>query len=272
MKKALTLIALLMIAAGGAALFAQETAPAQQAEAPKTAADFLKAGDEAFAKFDDAAAKELYEQAAKLEPTNYEALWKTARAYLDIGDRLPIKTKADEKKRIDLYLTSESYAKKAVKANPSDTWGYFFDSAAMGMHALQLSKKQQVAMSKQIKIAIDKAIALDPTNDFAYNALGQWERTMAEIGGVSRFFGGILFGSIPKGSFDEAVKAFKKGLELKPNYANHHLELGRTYLSMKKKDLAAKEFQAAIDSENRTSKCEDYKEEARQELAKLKKK
>jgi tetratricopeptide (TPR) repeat protein len=269
MKKALTLIAALMIAAV-AGLFAQ--AAAQQTAAPQTAADLIMAGDEAYAKFDDAGARVLYEQAAKLEPTNYEALWKTSRAYLDVGDRMVTKTKAEEQQRIKLYLTSEDYAKKAVKANPNDTWGYFFDSAAMGMHALQLSKKQQVNMAKQIKTAIDKAIQLDPTNDLAYNALGQWNRAMAEIGGASRFLGGILFGGIPKGSFAEAVKAFQKGIELKPNYSNHHLELGRTYLSMKKKDLAAKEFQAAIDSEIRTSKCSDYIAEAKAELAKLKKK
>ena len=269
MKKTPTLIALLMIAAV-TGLWAQTT-PAQTTNL-QTAADLIKAGDELYAKFDDAGATIQYEQAAKLEPANYEALWKTSRAYLDVGDRMKTKTKAEEEQRIKLYLTSEDYAKKAVKANPNDTWGHFFDSAAMGMHALQLSKKQQVAMSKQIKIEIDKAIELDPKNDLAYNALGQWHRTMAEIGGVSRFFGSILFGSIPKGSFDESAKAFLKGIEVKPSYSNHHLELGRTYLDMKKKDLAAKEFQIAVDSPILTSKCADYKEEAKQELAKLKKK
>ncbi len=270
MKKVLTLIAVLMIAAV-AGLYAQ-AATAAQAETPKTAADLIKAGDEAFAKFDDAEALKQYEQAAKLEANNYEALWKTSRAYLDLGDRMKPKNKAEQDQQIKLYLTSEDYAKKAVKVNPKDTWGHFFDSAAMGMHALQLSKKQQVNMSKKIKAAIDKSIELDPTNDLAYNALGQWHRTMAEIGGVSRFFGSIFFGSIPKGSFDESMKAFQKGIEIKPNYSNHHLQLGLTYIDMKKKDLAAKEFETAINCPILTSMCPDYIDQAKQELAKLKKK
>lgn len=271
MKKALTLLAVLVIAAAGG-LYAQATAAAPQAETPKTAADLIKAGDDLYVKFDDAGALVQYEQAAKLEPTNYEALWKTSRAYLDAGDRMNPKNKDEEAKQIKLYLTAEDYAKKAIKVNPNDTWAHFCNSAAMGMHALQLGKKQQIAMSKEIKTEIDKAIELDPKNDLALHAMGRWQRRMAEIGGVTRFFGGIIYGKIPKGSFEEAVKDFQKAIEIKPNYSNHHLELGRTYLLMKKKDLAAKEFQIAIDAPILTSKCADYIEEAKAELAKLKKK
>ncbi|MCJ7613089.1 MAG: hypothetical protein MUP19_12600, partial [Candidatus Aminicenantes bacterium] len=112
MKKALTLLAVLVIAAAGG-LYAQATAAAPQAETPKTAADLIKAGDDLYVKFDDAGALVQYEQAAKLEPTNYEALWKTSRAYLDVGDRMVPKNKDEEAKQIKLYLTAEDYAKKA---------------------------------------------------------------------------------------------------------------------------------------------------------------
>jgi tetratricopeptide (TPR) repeat protein len=269
-KKALTLLAVLVIAAGG--LYAQATAAAPQAETPKTAADLIKAGDELFAKFDDAGALALYEQAAKLEPGNFEALVKTAKGYIDVGDRMNPKNKDEEKKQIDLYIVAEGYAKKAIKVNPNDSQVHFLNSAALGMHALQLGKKQQIAMSKEIKAEIEKAIELDPKSDLAIHAFGRWQRRMAEIGGVTRFFGGIIYGKIPKGSFDEAVKLFKKAIELNPNYSNHHLELGRTYLLMKKKDPAAKEFELAIACPISTSKCADYIEEAKAELAKLKKK
>ena len=268
-KKVLTLVAVLMIVAV-AGLFAQ--AAAQQAETPQTAADLIKAGDEAYVKFDDAEALKQYEQAAKLDPNSYEALWKTSRAYLDVGDRIDPKRKDAEKEMIKYYMACEDFAKKAIKVNPNDTWGYFCDAAGMGKHVLLLSKKQQVAMSKKIKIQIDKAIALDPKNDLAWHALGIWQTTMAEIGGAERFFGGILFGSIPKGTFAEAVKAFKAAIEIKSNYTNHHLELGRTYVAMKKKDLAAQEFQTSADCPILTSKCADYIVEAKAELAKLKKK
>ena len=93
---------------------------------------------------------------------------------------------------------------------------------------------------------------------------------MAEIGGASRFFGGILYGSIPKGSFEESEKNLKKAADMKPEFVNHHLELGKTYVSLKKYDLAAAEFQKAIDLPKTTSKDDVIKTEAQAELAKIK--
>ena len=86
-----------------------------------------------------------------------------------------------------------------------------------------LGKKEQIAMSKEIKTAIDRAIELDAANDLAYHALGRWQRRMAEIGGAQRLFGSILFGSIPKGSFEEAVKALteSRGAQAQVHQPSH---------------------------------------------------
>jgi tetratricopeptide (TPR) repeat protein len=142
----------------------------------------------------------------------------------------------------------------------------------MGKYVLTQGKKEQINGSKTIKAEIEKAIELDPSNDLAFHALGRWHRRMAEIGGASRFLGGMIYGSIPKGSFEESEKNLLKAIELNPNYTNHHLELGRTYLSLKKKDLAVQEFQKVLELPDTTSKCPFYKKEAEAELAKLKKK
>ena len=207
----------------------------------QTAAHYIKQGDEYFAKFDDAQALQEYLKAAKAEPANYEALWKTSRAYYDVGGFMtPANSKAADEQR-KIYSDSMSYARQAIKADPNGTWGHLFLSAAWGKyvftHVLTLSIKEQVNASKQIKVEIDKAIELDPKNDLAYHALGRWHRQMAEIGGAHRFFGGLLYGSIPKGTFVESEKYLKKAIELNPNYTIHYLELGRTYLDMKKPTL-----------------------------------
>ena len=126
--------------------------------------------------------------------------------------------------------------------------------------------------SKQIRTEIDKAIEADPNNDLAYHALALWNRRMAEIGGAKRFFGGMLYGGIPKGTFEDAEKYLKKAIELNPNYGNHQLELGRTYLGMKKPDLAKPYFEKVIGLPDMTSKCPKYREEAQTELDALNKK
>jgi Tfp pilus assembly protein PilF len=237
----------------------------------QTAAEHVKAGDEAYAQFDDQKALEHYQEALKLEPQNYEALWKASRAKVDIADVIPATDKDVKQRQMRLYTDATSYAKKAIEANPNDTWGHFQFAASLGKKLLMLGKKEQIDGSKQIRQEIDKAIQLDPNNDLAFHALGRWHRRMAEIGGAKRFFGSILYGSIPKGSFEESEKNLKKASEMRPEYVNHHLELGLTYVSLKKFDLAAQEFQKALDCPITTSKCESYKQEAQQELDSLKK-
>jgi hypothetical protein len=238
----------------------------------QTAADEIKLGDEAYAQLNDQQAMNHYLEALKLEPDNYEALWKTSRAYVDVADVMPLPNKEAKTRQAQMYIEATSYARKAIAANPNDTWGHFQYAAAYGKRLLLLGNKDQVNGSRLIKAEIDKAIELDPKNDLAYHALGRWHRRIAEIGGAKRLFGNILYGSIPKGSFEESEKWLKKAIELNPNFVNHHFELGMTYEDMKKYDLAAEEFQKAIDLPKTTSKDDLLKKEAAEELAALKNK
>ena len=236
----------------------------------QTTAEHIQMGDQAFAQFDDQKALEHYSEALKLEPANYEALWKASRATVDIADVIPATDKDIKDRQMKMYTEATALAKKAVGANPNDTWGHFQLAAANGKRLLLLGKKEQIDASKAVRAEIDKALELDPTNHLAYHALGRWHRRMAEIGGAKRFFGSIIYGSIPKGSFEESEKNLRKAIELHPEYANHYLELGRTMVELDKPALAAEAFQKCIDLPKTTSKDDVLKAEARAELAKIK--
>jgi tetratricopeptide (TPR) repeat protein len=238
----------------------------------QSAEEFIRNGDEFYAKWEDQKALDEYLQALQVEPKNYEALWKAARGYIDVADLLSGEGKEVKNKQFDMYQKAEGYARQAVAANPNDTWGHFYLSAALGKKVLLKGKKEQIDASRKVKAEVEKAIELDPENDLAYHALGRWHRRMAEIGGAKRALGSIIYGSIPKGSFEESEKWLKKAVELKPDYINHHLELGRTYLAMNKSSLAAEEFKKCLELPETSAKDKSLKEEARGELDKLGKK
>lgn len=236
----------------------------------QTAEEHVRMGDEAYARFDDQKALEHYQEALKLEPNHYEALWKASRAIVDIADVIPATDKDIKERQMKMYTEATAIARKAVAANPNDTWGHFQLAASNGKRLLLLGKKEQIDASKAVRAEIDKAIELDPTNHLAYHALGRWHRRMDEIGGAKRLLGSIVYGSIPKGSFEESEKSLRKAIELAPDYANHYLELGRTLVALKRPDEAAEAFQKCIDLPKTTSKDHVLKEEARAELAALK--
>jgi tetratricopeptide (TPR) repeat protein len=238
----------------------------------QTAAEHIAQGDAAYATFDDAKALEHYQAALKLEPANGEALWKASRAMVDIADIIPATDKDVKERQQKYYTDATDLARKAVAALPNDTWSHFQLAASNGKRLLMLGKKEQINASKEVRAEIDKAIELDPANHLAYHALGRWHRRMDEIGGAKRFFGNIVYGSIPKGSYAESEKALRKAIELHPEYLNHYLELGRTLLALKKTDEAGQCFQKAIDLPKTTSKDDVLKAEAKAELDKLKKK
>lgn len=238
----------------------------------QSAEEFIRQGDEFYAQWEDQKALEQYQKALEVDPQNYGALWKASRGYFDLADLLTGTGKEVDKKRFDMYLQAEKYARQARAVNPQDTWGHFFLSAALGKKVLMQSKKEQIDSSKQVKEAVNKAIELDPGNDLAYHTLGRWHRRMAEIGGAKRALGSLIYGSIPRGSFEESEKWLLKAVELKPDYINHHLELGRTYLALKKYDLAAEEFKKCLELPESCAKDKILKEEAQAELDNLSKK
>ncbi len=56
---------------------------------------------------------------------------------------------------------------------------------------------------------------------------------------------GILF-TVPSWVACAATAAFLRAIELEPHYLNHHLELGRTYLQLKRRDEARRELERVL--------------------------
>lgn len=240
--------------------------------AAQTPDDLVKQADALYVRNEDQAALDAYLAAVKAGPTHYEALWKAARSLVDVGDLVDVGAKGGEERKMGLFKEAEALARRAVAVNANDANGHFQVAAAMGKEALLLGKKDQIRMAKEVKTLIETALRLDPAHDSAYHALGRWHRKMAEIGGAKRLLGGILYGSLPKGSFEESETNLRKAVELRPGFINHHLELGRTLMELDKYAAAAREFQACLDLPAASSKDPGYKKEAEAELAKANKK
>ena len=200
-------------------------------------------GDSLADAWDHQGAAIAYMQALKIEPDNYEALWKAGDQYTELADRLPKKQKSQK----ETYFTkARELCEKAIEINPDGWEAHFRLSVALGRLALFQGGKKKIRLSKMVKEEAEKAIAINPEADLVYHVLGRWHQNIANLSGVLKFFAKILYGGVPPASNEEAVDLFKKAIEIAPNHVEHHLELGRTYKFMKRKDLARESLQVVL--------------------------
>jgi tetratricopeptide (TPR) repeat protein len=180
--------------------------------------------------------KEAAEELLKIigsDAQNFEALVKLSRAYIDIGDTIADSAPDWKERRLKDYRTAEDYARRAVKVDPNSTWGHFYLAASLGHIAVVSPVARQVELAGEIRAALDKSLALDARNGFAYHAYGVWHRKMSEIGKMSRVFASVLYGrSLPEGSTDQSIEYLKKAIALNPTIIISRLELANTYIAV----------------------------------------
>jgi tetratricopeptide (TPR) repeat protein len=231
----------------------------------------LQRADALFTSFKPAEALKELLRVLQLDPQNHEALSKIARVYIDFGDMVP-ETEPDwQEKRINQYHIAEDYARKAVKADPNGVWGHFYVAASLGKIAVLSPGRKRIHMAEEIQVEVEKAIALDPQNGFAYHVYGVWHRKMAEIGNMKRLLAStFLRRSIPTGSMETSVEYLKKAISLDSRVISHHLELAKTYIAMGKWQLARSSLKSALELPIQFSDDQLNKREAEQLLREIK--
>ena len=237
-----------------------------RAQDAKAVGDLVAAGDTAFQRLDNQAAMESYQKGLEMDPQCYEAAWKLARAYIDLGEKL-----TDKEQRKGYYLKAHELAKKAVEINPKAAKGHLYLSISLGRVALDAGGKEKVRLSKEIKNEVDRALAIDPNDDIAWHVLALWNRNISTLSWIEKQFANIFLGGIPKeASVEKAVEYLKKAIQIKNGHINHHLELGITYEVLDKKDPAIKEYKKVLELPISDADDKDHKAKAEESLKRLK--
>ncbi len=240
------LFLLVLLIAGGApfpqALAGDLARPGNNRTAAKEGGEVAETIARAVALYGEFRSREALTELKKvlaLAPGNPKALIWAARAHVDVGDLIPETVPDWQKKRVEQYRAAERYAREAASIQPLSTWPHFFLAVALGKLTEFSGTKKQIALARGIRHAVDKALALDPDNGFAYHVLGVWHRRMAEINAAERLLAQVfLQRSVPAGRLEESARLLKKALRYHPDIITHHLELAKTYRALGRKDLA----------------------------------
>ena len=215
-------------------------------------------------KFQADEALPLYLSAEKVEPKNPDLLVRIARQY-----RYLMTDASDTQEKLRLGRLALDYSNRAAECGPKDCDAQLAPAITLGKMLPYLPQKEQVSASPKIKESVDKALAIDPRNDNAWHILGRWNRVLADISGAKRMLAGLIYGQLPKGSYEDAEAAMKKAIALNPNRLMHYIELGRTYAQMGRPTDARKYIMKGLAMAETEKDDGESKDKGRQLLAKL---
>jgi len=161
------------------------------------------------------------------------------------------------------------YAQRAATLAPNDSEAQLSPAISYGKLVPLQGIKEQTEAARHIKVAADKAIKLNPQNDLAWHVLGRWNKVLADVNGIKRAVGSLLYGELPMGSNADAVLCFQKAIEINPNRLMHYIELGQTYAQMGKTADARRFIVKGLAMPDVEKDDPEIKRRGRETLAKL---
>lgn len=210
-------------------------------------------------------ALECYLPVEKAEPQNLHVLLGIARQYRHLSADA-----AGEAEKMRLAKLGQVYAMRAVAIKPDDAEAHLSVAISYAKMVPLLGNKEKMEASRRLKIAVDKALALNPELDLAWHVLGSWNQRLADLGTVKRALARVVYGALPEASNEEAVRCFRKAIALNPDRLIHHIELGRTYAQMGRDDDARRCLNQGLAMPNVGKDDAEVKQRGRETLAGLK--
>lgn len=223
--RAMTLAAMLFAARLGVA---QGTASAMQ----------VALGDRDYTARNLVSALQHYQEAAKIDSLNVEALWKASNAAIDLGE-------FNDAERESYYTRGEQLARLAVKTNPNSPDAHFVLAKALGRVALSKGKRDKVKYAGVIHDEVKEALRLDQTHAGALHVYGMWNAEIMRLSRIERWAARNLLGGgvLGEASWDNAQQYLERATAIEPNRITHRLDLAAVYVDRDEKAKAREQYE-----------------------------
>ena len=228
------------------------------------AAELIKRGDLLDRQLKTSEALAQFMAADRWQPNDAEILYRIAKQH---GLSMTDYSGKDEK--LAAGRKALEFSKKAVAADPKNAKAHLSLAISYGRIASFLNNKTKISYSKLVKEEVDKALALNATDDLSFHVLGVWHYELANLNGLLRAIAQVVYGKLPAASNEEAVKNLKKACELAPGKVASHIELGRAYAAMGQVELAKASLSKGLSLPSREKDDEETKQRGRAALKQL---
>ncbi len=173
---------------------------------------------------------------------HFEANWRSAMAWIDIGQATP--DSIPNQTRDSAYRSAERFARRAIAADQTQPEGYFALAAALGRVALTRSKKDRVRYAVGIYEAATRALDIAPDHDGAHHVLGLWHAETMRTSGFNRFMAKKLLGGklLGKANWAAAIGHLESAVRIDSTRIFHRLDLARIYVDRHRYSEARREL------------------------------
>lgn len=214
------------------------------------------------------AAVQCFEEAVKLQPDDLVHLCLAAKQWSDLTFFHDVTT---ERERQVVNRKAIEFAGRAIELHPQSPGGYLGMCVAKGRLALFTDNKTKVKLAKEAHEAAHKAVEFGPENDIAWHVTGRWHAEMAKLNVVVRTIVKVMYGtSLESGSKEDALRAYKRAIELAPERLIHYVEAGRVLVDLNRKEEARRYLEASLEKEVEDINAWQTRHDAEELLAKLK--
>ncbi|XP_053517144.1 regulator of microtubule dynamics protein 1 isoform X9 [Artibeus jamaicensis] len=197
------------------------------------------------------------------ESEDAELLWRLARASRDVAQ---LSGTSEAEKKVLVYEALE-YAKRALEKNEASFAAHKWYAICISDVGDYEGIKAKIANAYVIKEHFEKAIELNPKDATSIHLMGVWCYTFAEMPWYQRRIANMLFAAPPSSTYEEALGYFQRAEQVDPNfYSKNLLLLGKTYLKLQNKKLAAFWLLKAKDYPAHTQEDKQIQAEAAQLL------
>lgn len=216
-------------------------------------------GDSLMAAFRTAAAIDAYRAGLRDAPDDVGLLVSLSRALTNLAEETPGED-GDEAR----FAEAVTVSRRAVRLSPRESRTHSTLAAALGRHALFQGGRRKVEIARQVRLAADRAVQLDPADYRPFIVLGVWNREVATLNPFLRGVAKAFLGGLPDASLAASAAALERARRLEPDIIFTHVELARTYLEMDRKDATLRELDAALALPPREQLDRVLQEQARQ--------
>lgn len=199
--------------------------------------ELIAKGDSLTEAFNDKAALEVYLQAEKASPDNWELQWRLSRAYSNIAAHLPKESSEEEDRQLATYETALKHANKAVQLAPDKSVPYLRRAIVNGRIALFKGVFSVGDIVTSVKNDCEKALKLNNGSVYdmalTHYVLGRTHAKLSEKWKPALSVLGLGWADI-----DTALVHYDKAVKMYDNYMMFYLDYAKALVREDQEDKA----------------------------------